>query len=345
MEVNKTSYFSKKITFLNVSLTFIIVVLHAKTPERWGLPLDMNNPFIYLVNIFTQIGVPMFFFVSGLLFYKNCSFKDIERKLNSRIYSLLIPYIIWNVLFVAIFFILTHVPFIHSKMNAGSVLNNPKEIIYSILNARYTVLWFVKDLMIFCISSAGIYIALRNKIVSITILIASIINALLGNYGYESVFMWFPMYFSGAIIGKLYSENLNLYHKIAKTINNKTYKYWILVFFMILYGIAATNPDKSFYFRFFSPIIIWFLVDSLLKSFLERKFQIKPWMSYMFFIFCTHQFVLNILQKLIVLTFPPTPFILNATFIISPLIVILSLIGIARILSKYRFYTYLSGGR
>ena len=72
MEINRNSYFSKKITFLNVFLTFIIVVLHAKTPERWGLPLDMTFPFIYVVNVFTQIGVPMFFFISGLLFYKNC---------------------------------------------------------------------------------------------------------------------------------------------------------------------------------------------------------------------------------------------------------------------------------
>lgn len=344
-----SSYFSKKITFLNVFLTFIIVVLHAKTPERWGMPLDMNYPFIYMIYIFTQVGVPMFFFISGLLFYRNCAFGDIERKLKSRIYSLLIPYLIWNILFVGLFWILTHISYIHNKMNMGDVLNDPFEIIHAILNARYTVLWFVKDLMIFCLLSAGIYIALKNKITAFFVLILLFVNAMFGDYGYESIFMWFPMYFSGAIVGRFYLGLSGIYGVIGNVIKKKYYKvsisFLLVLFFTFLYVLSVKNKDLLFYYRFFSPIILWFLTDLLFIGFIERRFNIKQWMSYMFFIFCTHQFLLNVLQKIIVLNFSPTFIVLNCTFIITPIVVVLILIQVAKVLSRYKFYIYLSGGR
>lgn len=349
MPVDYISYFSRKITFLNVLLTFAMVLLHAKTPERWGLPLDMSNPFIYMVNVFTQLGVPMFFFISGLLFYRNCNFKDIERKLHSRVHSLLIPYIIWNVLFVGIFFALTHISFIHDKMHIGNVLNDPMEIIYAIINARYTVLWFVKDLMIFCLLSAGVFLALKNKAMAYTVLILSILNAIVGDYGYENIFMWFPMYFSGAIVGRFYLDRSTVYGDSSDIIKNRlcrnVFFIILIVIFLFLYIVSIKNSGYLFFYRLLSPIILWILTDFLFRGFIMKRFRVKPWMSYMFFIFCTHQFMLNVLQKLVVLSFPPIPLVLNITFIISPVIVILFLIGLAKFLSRYKFYQYLSGGR
>lgn len=349
MEINRNSYFSKKITFLNVFLTFIIVVLHAKTPERWGLPLDMTFPFIYVVNVFTQIGVPMFFFISGLLFYKNCSFNDIERKLRSRVRSLLIPYILWNSLFVFIFWGFTHVSFIHDKMNMGDVLNDPKEIIYAVLNARYTVLWFVKDLMIFCLFSAGLFVALEKKYMAYLVLLLSFFNACLNNYGYESIFNWFPMYFIGALWGKFYVSTKSTYYGNILNLRNVYYRsLWsvlLLLIFLFLFYISVVNNSYLFFYRFFSPVILWILVDLLFKEYIQKSFVVKKWMSYTFFVFCTHQFLLNVLQKMVVLKFPATSLVLNITFVVSPIIVVLLSIFIARILSGFRFYSYLSGGR
>ena len=349
MQMGELSYFSKKVTFLSVVLTFMIVILHAKTPERWGLPLNMDNPFIYLTNVFAQMGVPMFFFISGLLFYRNCDFKVIERKLYSRVHSLLIPYVIWNVLFVGIFWVLTHVPLLHNRMNMGEVLNDPVEIIYAIINARYTVLWFVKDLMIFCALSAGIYIALSNIKVALAVLALSIINALLGDYGYENICMWFPMYFTGAIVGKFYLNKSALYGDLSGIIKKPFHKRCVtallLAVLVLLYIMAARDAGNLFYYRLLAPILVWMVVDFLLKGFITQRFQVRPWMKYMFFIYCTHQFVLNVLQKFVVMTCPPTPLTLNLTFILSPVVVIVLLICTAKMLSRYRFYSYLSGGR
>ncbi len=349
MQSDRSFYFSKKVTFLNTFMTFLIVILHAKTPERWGLPLDMRYPFIYLVNAFTQVGVPMFFFISGLLFYRNCTFSEIERKLHSRVHSLLVPYIIWNTLFVGIFFFLTHIPFFHDKMNAGNVLDDPLEIINAILNARYSVLWFVKDLMIFCLLSAGIFLTLKNRTAAFTILILSIMNVLLSNYSYENIFTWFPIYFSGAIMGKYYSGENHSYCSITSYMKNKVQRYCTITIltigFVCLYVVAIYKPEGVFIFRLISPIILWYLTDLLLEHFLNKRFHTKVWMSYTFFIFCTHHFLLNVIQKMVVLTCPPTPLVLNVTYIISPIVVVGILIITAKFLSRYKFYTYLSGGR
>lgn len=346
-----TKYISSKITFLNVSLTFLIVILHAKTPERWGLTLDMNYMFIYWVNVLTQIAVPTFFFISGLLFYRKCNFECLERKLKSRVSSLLWPYLIWNVIFVGLFFIMVHIPFLHNKMNMADVLNSPSEIFNAIINSRYSVLWFVKDLLIFNAFSAVILFFLRSLKLSIFVWLLSIFFALTIESGDESVYRWFPMYFSGAIVGHYFLDKPDgaywcVLDHLTHSVRN-LYVILAVVVFMILYILSGLYSHKIcfFIFRLLSPLIIWFLVDVCLDNYLQNKFKVKSWMKYMFFIFCTHQFVLNILQKIIVLSFPPTHFILNITFVISPIIVVLLLILLARYLSRFSFYKYLSGGR
>ena len=345
-----STYFSKKITFLNVLLTFFIVVLHAKTPERWGLTLDMNYPFIYWTNIFTQIGVPTFFFISGLLFYRSCSFQVLERKLKSRVHSLLIPYLVWNALFVFLFFILAHVPFFHDKMNMGDVLNSPKEIAYAIINSRYSVLWFVNNLMIFSAFSSVVLLMLKNQKQAISILGCSILVALYSEGGDESVYKWFPMYFMGAMIGRFYMDKPDGTYFSVKDIIPRNLQGLLagtLAFlFILLWVLSGIYTEKViFWFRLLAPLMVWILIDLSFSDFIQNKFNVRPWMRYMFFIFCTHQFVLNIVQKMVVLTCPPTPLVLNLTFVLSAISVFVFLIYGAVCLSKYKFYKYLSGGR
>lgn len=348
----QSSYFSKKITFLNVMLTFSIVLLHAKTPERWGLPLDMNHPFIYWTHALTQVGVPSFFFVSGLLFYRQCRFSDIERKLQSRVHSLLIPYFVWNTLFVGIFFIMSRIPAIHGRMNMGEVFLSPSEILYAIVNARYTVLWFVKDLMLLCAISAVIFLLLKNKIVAFVAFVLATIVALMGNYGYEHPLTWLPVYFMGCMVGRFYTftptgEYMSINHALKSSVRRWAFALSFAILFLFLYveSVCIVHEATLFFFRLLSPIIIWCLVDLLFQRYIDQRFKVKRWMSYMFFIFCSHQFILNVLQKLVVLHFSPSDLVLNATFLLSPVLTVLIAIGLARLFSRYKFYTLLSGGR
>lgn len=347
-------YFTKKNTLLFVFLTFMIVLLHAKTPERWGyewgVDIATTFGFIYWTHEVTQIGVPTFFFLSGLLFYCKCNFCDIERKLNSRIKSLLVPYLIWNSIFVFIYYILVHVPIFHEKMNMGDVLGSPREIIYAIVNSRYTVLWFVRDLMLFCALSALIFVSIRNLKSGIIVLGMSILAAIGSEVGYEHPLQWFPMYLSGALVGRFQTYDSKREYSIimrdSSFAKRLLYSFLLCTFLVVLcYLSGSYGGNLTFLYRLISPYLIWVLVDVMLRDFIERRFVVRPWMKCMFFVYCTHHFVLNVLQKFIVMYFPPTPTVLNVTFVVSAIFVFVLMVAIARFLSQFKFYSLLSGGR
>lgn len=353
--IERTTYFSKKITLLNVLSTLLVVILHAKPQERFGLPLDISQPFIYMIWVLTQAAVPLFFFISALLFYRNCSMSDIPRKLCSRFWSLVVPYILWNSLFVGIFWGITHVNYLHSMMNMGAVLNTPKEIIIAIITARYTVLWFVKDLIILSLLSPIIVLLLRNKGVAVLAQVIFItLPIVLPNYvmiGYEHTVNWLPIYFMGAIIGSTFSyeESENRINLASMPWLTKKTK-WIVgtcstILFVSLYISALRGEDYFYLYRLIAPICIWFLTDILLHRYINETFQVKTWMSYCFVIYCAHQFLLNVVEKIFVLATTPTSFTLNFMFIACPIVVIGSIILICHLTHDTKVYKILSGGR
>ena len=159
------TYFHNKVLILNIILTFIIVLLHSQPLNRIGISTDDNYTLVHGVGVFAQVGVPMFFFISAMLFYKSISaMSKIKDKLRNRIRSLVIPYILWNVIFVGIYWAMTHISFIASMMNMPLVPSDVAGILLSKINSKYTVLWFVKDLIVFCLMSPVFYVMLKRRV-------------------------------------------------------------------------------------------------------------------------------------------------------------------------------------
>ena len=343
------TFFSKKVTFLNVVLTFFIVLLHAETPNRFGLPLDHSYPFIYSIFTLVQLGVPMFFFISAVLFFKQCTFADLERKYERRIFSLLIPYLLWNIFFVFMYVTLMHIPFFQERMNMSTeVLGSPQKIFNAIIHSKCTPLWFVKDLMLLTLLAPVILLLLRDIRWISAALVLSIIIALSGNYSYENILVWIPVYLQGAIVGH-FSFNSGGYCSFDSYTDNKFVKRMIvsliILILLALYIYLYFNESFIRVFRYCAPLLVWILVDFVLKDYLSNKFEYRPWMNYMFIIYCMHQFILNVFQKVEYLTFPPTRLVLNLTFVLTSIVTVLFIVIFAKYLSRLKIYKYLSGGR
>lgn len=95
--------------------------------------------------------------MSGYLYFRNFSIDKVKIKLKSRVHTLLIPYLIWNLIY-SIFLI--------SLNNAGIVRNivvgeNMWEIVFRILNSEFSPLWFIKYLMYFVLASPLTYLFLK----------------------------------------------------------------------------------------------------------------------------------------------------------------------------------------
>lgn len=290
-----SNYFHNKVLILNIALTFVIFMLHSKPLNRIGINNEGDYALIHAVVVFAQIGVPMFFFISAMLFYKSLSsMSKIKDKLMTRIRSLVIPYILWNIIFVAIYWTMTHISFIASMMNMPPVPSDIAGIMLSIINSKYTVLWFVKDLIVFSLMSPVFYVMLKSKIIMVVSICGLVFLNMSYSMEYESIWHWLPVYLLGAYVG---------YNKLYKITPSEKYQRKIAVGCIMilvgLYAIVYLDDRRMFLFRFLSPILIWVLYDCFPAKWTLTKFQEKKWMRGLFFIYCTHFFIINIFQKLI----------------------------------------------
>lgn len=95
---------SEAITWLRFPLIFLIILLHCYStvslPGDHGLYFRMIYPFSLWLG---EAGVPGFFFISGFLLFH--SKKNYQQKLETRFHTLLIPYLLWNALLLALYIV------------------------------------------------------------------------------------------------------------------------------------------------------------------------------------------------------------------------------------------------
>ena len=345
------TYFYKKITFLTVILTFLIVVHHATPNLRFGLILSRDTPIIYGMKTLTEIAVPLFFFISGLLFYYNCNKEVLAKKITRRIRSLIIPYLLWNTLFFVIYWFLSHWEVSASRMHMVAMPSGISDIMLRILDSRFTPLWFVKDLIIFTVFAPIIFLLINTRNLAIFTLSLTLLAGLFVGFSYKNPLTWLPVYLQGAILGKYYYDlpARQRANAITGLFSSKTSSHIACIItcasFISLYILVYLIPNSIIVFRYATPLLLWIITDFVLGRYLNTSFEIKAWMGYTFFIYCTHYFVLNILQKLAVLNFKPTELFLTVLMIITPAVTIVLLIFIASKLSDFRIYKILTGGR
>lgn len=100
--MNYSQRLSASITWLRFPLIFFIVMLHCYSVVRLdgshGTYFKTVYPFALWIG---ETGVPGFFFISGYLFF--LSRKSYGQKLKTRLHSLLVPYLLWNAILLAVY--------------------------------------------------------------------------------------------------------------------------------------------------------------------------------------------------------------------------------------------------
>ena len=98
---------SKTISYLRFPLTVGVVFIHfglSKGLNIHGVKQGLENPdwYFFIIKLISEtlarIGVPLFFIISGFLFfYRNDFSKDVYRKkLRTRFITLFVPFVLWN---------------------------------------------------------------------------------------------------------------------------------------------------------------------------------------------------------------------------------------------------------
>ncbi len=168
---------SKVIAFLRFPLIVGIVLIHANLT---GKQAEQATIYPLVSHLFSEIigsaMVPLFFFISGFLFfYKVSRFTSgvYAQKLRRRLKSLLIPYLFWNVLCLLLFFLaqqlLGPASGNHQLMKSCTWQNwfwafwditriTPGDMLQAPVCIQ---MWYIRDLLVLSLLTPFIYIIVR----------------------------------------------------------------------------------------------------------------------------------------------------------------------------------------
>lgn len=165
---------SKVIEYLRFPLIVGVVFIHnfSSAITVGGVEIGATGDlpmFYYVSNLFSQVlarvAVPLFFFISGFLFFykvENFNTPVYLSKLRKRFKTLLIPYLFWNLLFVGLYILVNHLPYVN-QFFAGKE-HNMVDVLIGAVDEKGTMtyplayqFWFIRDLIVCVVLSPLLY--------------------------------------------------------------------------------------------------------------------------------------------------------------------------------------------
>lgn len=261
--------------------------------------------FPYIFNLISggicRVAVPLFFFVSGYLFFfgfKPGQYINYKQKFKRRFHSLLVPYILWNTLYLGIFAIGQMLfPTLMSgnnKLIADYSILNYLQVYWNIIGGLFPLngpFWFLRDLIIVSLLSPFIQLLIKYTKGGIVLLLL-----ILWLFNIGTVGTWGVIRIDGFLFFSI-GAWLSIYQKpFALELNKKALASLTVIFTISILG-NLYNPI------FIKAIIlsgIVFIPACIL--YLNKKHQIKinkRISSTNFFIYAFHALPLTLFGKLI----------------------------------------------
>lgn len=274
MEKSEVNFF-KILPFINIVLSFLIVIHHSFNIDiNYNADIKNFDWIIerYLYNI-TECAVPIFFFMSAVLFYRDYhgEFETYKRKLKNRVRSLILPYIIFNTIGY-----IKHIVFMNQGFSLFRLIN-------SIITSDTMPLWFLRELFILSILAPVLYKLRSNRNVEYFINLFILILIITGIVKYRTFAYWLPLY--------LYGSNHNIYDLINNEKNKYLSKIIGFSFFMMPLFLPNINGNMdmlgniAFYFYRFISIQFYLC---LIKKLSKHNIKQYDFYKYSFWVYCTH---------------------------------------------------------
>ena len=167
--------------FLN---TILVILRHSfnlhlyyKDGNPWMKVIDCNVFFQRFMDKYTCLAIPFFFLISGFLYFNNINqLNDCIKKIKKRFYTLLIPYLNWNVILIILCLILSTFPQLRPQLHRTYKLQYSlswiiEKLTYSPIIGQF---WYIRTLFIFILLSPLYFPLFKYKFISLLIIILSI---------------------------------------------------------------------------------------------------------------------------------------------------------------------------
>jgi surface polysaccharide O-acyltransferase-like enzyme len=354
-----TEYLSKKITALSFLAILIVVLLHSYNLDTLfeGKPLLMEKDANWLVQQFisnglTRIAVPLFFVISGFLFFLKFepTFEGYASKVKKRMLTLFVPYVLWSFLGIALYFTLQSIPQSRPFFSKGLIRDYSfTEFLDRLfLHPIPYQFWFIRDLIILVLLSWVIFYMLKaTKFYILTVFFAVWIAGL----DYIILDNRSLLFFSvGAAI------SIRKSHFLSVDFSKKAV--WFLVLWILSVAIKTALEFIDFGHVFAVSLIynfsilagmaaFWSLYDRLFLNCEPKTYLNSSLFGLTFFIFAIHEPLLTIIKKVLFAALGKDSMDCLAIYFLAPIIVFCIAVVAGKILRKYLApcYNILTGDR
>lgn len=307
---------------------------------------------LFLCDGLARITSPLFFAISGFLFFLNFNGKIDEYtvKVKSRTKSLLIPYLFWSVSGILILYILQLIPHTSLFFTKELIRNFSVQDFFNalLINPIPYQLWFVKDLIVLILIAPLVYSAIKFLKIYFVLLLVPF-------WLFEFDFVLFDC---RSILFFVFGSYLALSRKNILKINLKD-KTLIFCFLWLFFVTLKTTIDHyhipyeylSIAFRkisiLFGILSVWSAFDYFAEKKSIKSLELYRLSSFSFFLFASHEPVLTIFKKGLLFLLGKGEFISLAVFIVAPLLTIFTCLAVGYFFRRMtpEFYRIITGGR
>ena len=349
---------SSRIEILRFPLIVGVVFIHnyaTAVNQLEGPTGIMNDPaWVQFIRLFVSeglatIAVPLFFVISGYLFFVGgWGWGKYTDKLHRRMHTLLIPYLFWNLLALAVFAAAQRIPSLRfaafSTRFPPIHSFTPFDYVNAVfgLTSNYPIsaqFWFIRDLMALLVLAQVIHFLLWRR------LALPFIAVLFGLWFFKIWPLLWPsvdatFFFSLGAFLALPGKNLEYLDKFGT---------WICAAFLGLLILHSAFPEDTLYLGRLVIMVgvpcAWFLARLVAGS-VKLKARMVALGGASFFVFAAHQPLLTILIRIVYkLLHPSGGLALLGLFFAVPvcLIVVLLLIHMLLMRGLPRFTGFITG--
>lgn len=346
-------YLSDKLRNMSAVAILMVLYIHMFYTEGNAMPSLMAIE-RFIGSGICSVAVPLFYMISGFLFFLKvpAGFRSIGEKIHKRVRTLLVPYLLANILTFLFYVILNLIAF---KVTAIDRVVNFKVLdvvfhdgIWATLELVFInppiafQLWFVRDLLVVILLSPIIWFVLKS--ISATVMSRGIfviallgIFILYGSNGYCAAFIWFS---AGGFIA------LSPTRMPQKRVNIPVLIMAATIYVGLSWGLSQ-NADTNYLCRYIPLIgipVFWYGYDRSYRLF--QPIYMREAVKYTFFVYLIHEPLLNIFKKLPLLASRSEAMLIGC-YILIPIIFYLSVCFFGAFMKKSfpKAYAIYTGGR
>lgn len=336
--------FRQKISWFNFICCLMVILTHSGNADLFFPELGSDAPWWHFqyqtMQEVLRIDIACFIMLSAYLFYRNFTIKRLGEKLNKRLHSLLIPYLLWNTIYYVFYLVASRIPGLRTIANRSDLSFSLSDAWQAITKYTYNpVFWFMYQIILLVLLTPIIYLLLKNIWVGALFLIV-LLALLFKTVSISELNLDALIYYSFAAYAAMHLK------KIAE-------KSWSVhrAIIGVIFLIAGILLSRSYYTHFviagivlyqlFVVVGIWLIVNE------DWLGDIRPFMTCTFFVYATHFIVVRFINKLAALLFSGSRLVCMIMYIGMPFIAVAICYQAARLMRRYlpNIWKVLNGGR